>query len=200
MTRFFLVRHGQKTTPDPLLVGRTPGIHLSEHGRAQADAIAERLGAEEIARVVSSPLERARETAEPLARLKGLKVETMAEFHETDFGEWTGHTIDQLAGVSQWRRYNEFRSATPAPGGETMLQMQQRFVSGMLTLRGRYPSQGVAIFSHGDPLRAAIAYFAGAPVDFWHRFEIGVGSISVVDLGDDCVKIQKLNDVPLPNP
>lgn len=197
MTRFFLVRHGRKTTPDPLLVGRTPGIHLSDHGRAQALAIAGRLAPEPIAHVVASPVERAGETAQPLAEKRGLSVEVDAAFHETDFGEWTGRTVDELAPQSQWRHYNQFRSGTRAPGGETMLEMQQRFVAGMLALRDRFPGKAVAVFSHGDPIRAAITYFAGAPVDFWSRFEIGVGSISVVDLGEEHVQIERLNEVPL---
>jgi broad specificity phosphatase PhoE len=198
MTRFYLVRHGEKVTPDELLVARAPGVDLSERGRAQAEAIAARLVREPIRHVASSPLERAQQTAAPLAARFNLPVSVDEAFNEFDFGQWTRRSVHDLADDVHWKRFNAFRGSTRPPGGETMLEIQSRFLAGMLRLRGEFPDQGVAIYSHGDPIRAAVAYFAGSPIDFWPRFEISVGSITTILLSEDSVQIWQVNEVPLP--
>ena len=198
MTRFYLIRHGEKDTPDRVLATRAPNVHLTPKGRAQAEAIAALLASETIDHVVSSPMERAQETAAPLAQLKQLHVEVDAAFNEFDFGDWTMKSIDELAGGETWKNFNLFRSATAAPGGESMHQVQARFVSGLLRLRDRFTDRAVAVFSHGDPIRSAIAHFAGSPLDFWHRFDISVGSVSTLDLSASSAQLVQLNRVPLP--
>ena len=77
-----------------------------------------------------------------------------------------------------------------------MLDVQARFVGGLLRLRERFPDGRVAIFSHGDPIRAGVAHFAGSPLEFWARFEISVGSVSTVDLSGDGACLVQLNVVP----
>lgn len=196
MTRFYLVRHGEKASPPSLLVARSPGVPLTERGKRQADAIARRLQRESIDHVFASPMERAQQTAAPLAWQKGLAVEILEGIHEFHFGEWTNRSIESLAGLPGWASFNSFRSGTRAPGGELMLEIQGRFVGEMLRLRERFPEAGIALFSHGDPIRAAIMYFAGTPLDFWNRFEIGIGSISTVELNAESVRITRVNEVP----
>jgi probable phosphoglycerate mutase len=143
-------------------------------------------------------MERAQQTAAPLAAWLKLPVDVNPAFNEFDFGEWTMRSIHDLQGTPQWENFNRFRSATRVPGGETMLEVQSRFVHGMLALRDRFADGAVAIFSHGDPIRAAVNYFAGVPLDFWQRFEISVGSVTTIDLSDTHVQLQQVNEVPLP--
>lgn len=141
-------------------------------------------------------MERAQETAAPLSRLTQLPIETLEGLHEFDFGAWTNRRIDALKGSPGWEPFNAFRSGTRAPGGESMVEVQARFVGAMLQLHERSPDEGVALFSHGDPIRAALMYFSGTPLDFWHRFEISLGSISVIELTAQGVQITGINEVP----
>jgi broad specificity phosphatase PhoE len=90
-TLFLLVRHGLTPTTGKVLPGRAPGLHLADTGQSQANAAAERIAAlKTVDAVYASPLERARETAAPIAKAKGLKVQIDKGLLECDFGEWTG--------------------------------------------------------------------------------------------------------------
>jgi probable phosphoglycerate mutase len=195
VTTFYLIRHGEKDADERLMVGRTRGIHLSSRGQEQAAAIAERLRECRIQHVFSSPLERARETAAPLARVRGVEVQLLEGLHEYDFGEWTGMSQDELRTIPEWQNFNSFRSATRPPGGEAMLEVQERFVREMVRLRAAYPNDEVALVSHGDPLRAAVCYFVGMPLDLYQRIEINVASISVLTLDQHGVQLVRLNEI-----
>ncbi len=194
MTTFYLIRHAEKDARDDVLAGRTPGIGLNERGRRQAEAIARRLAAERIEAVCASPMQRARETAEALARRVGVEVQTRAGLHEIEFGEWTGRTFAELEAVESWKRFNRFRSGTRVPGGETIAEVQTRFVAEMLRLREAYPDSGVALVSHGDPIRVALGYFLGAPLDHFERIEVGLASISVVAIDEFGARVLRMND------
>jgi probable phosphoglycerate mutase len=194
VTTFYLIRHGKKDADEQLIVGRTRGIHLNSRGREQAAAIAERLGACGIRHVYSSPLERARETAAPLARVRGVEVQLLEGLHEYDFGEWSGMSQETLRTIPEWKNFNSFRSGTKPPRGETMLEVQERFVREMVRLRMEFPNDEVALVSHGDPLRAAICYFLGMPLDLFQRIEISVASISVLTLDEHGAQLVRLNE------
>ena len=196
MTTFYLIRHAEKASPLDVLTGRSPGISLTETGRRQAERIAQHLAAKPIRSIVSSPLERAQETAAPLARTLRLSVELSPAITELDFGTWTRRTLGSLAGDPQWDAFNSFRSSNAPPGGESMLAAQARFVAEMQRLSAARPDEHVALVSHGDPIRAALLFFTGAPLDCWSRFEISVGSISVVTLSRYEAVIQSLNHMP----
>ena len=93
------------------IAGRTSGVHLNDAGRQQAAALAGRLGGLPVAAIRSSPLERAMETAQPLAAALGLPVAQDAGLNEVDFGEWTGRTLIELDGLAEWRDFNERRGS-----------------------------------------------------------------------------------------
>jgi broad specificity phosphatase PhoE len=194
MTRFLLIRHAVTDATDKRLVGRSAGVRLNEQGRALAQALAERLSAAPIAAIYSSPLERTLETAEPMVRLLGIDAVPCEDFLEVEFGEWTDAAFDQLSGQLSFQRFNSFRSCSRIPGGEFMLQAQSRMVIGLDRLRGRHPQQTVAVFSHGDMIKAAIAYYAGVPLDLFKRIEISPASVSVVEIDDDTVRLLTVND------
>lgn len=145
--------------------------------------------------VYSSPLERAMETAAPIALLAGLPVRTSEAFAEIQFGEWTGRTLDELSNISEWRRFNTQRSVMRIPGGELMLEVQARVLTEMETMRARHPDGYVAIVSHMDVIKAAIAHFAGIHLDLLFRFEIAPASVSVVEMNEYGPRIVSLNDM-----
>ena len=160
----------------------------------QALQLANRLRGKRVIAVYSSPLERALETAEPIARNAGVAVQTSDAFGEIHFGEWTGRTLEELAPLPEWQRFNTQRSTTRIPGGELMLEVQARVLSELQGLQTTYPEQTVAVVSHGDVIRAAVAHYAGIPLDLLSRFEISPASVSVVEVNEHGPRIVSLND------
>src|SRR5687767_2098663 len=109
-TTFLLIRHGLHELGGDIIAGRTPGVHLSDAGRTQADGLCARLADVSIDAIYSSPMERTIETAQPLATRRGLTVEHSPELLEIDFGDWTGKSLHELRGSPGWREWNSFRS------------------------------------------------------------------------------------------
>lgn len=194
MTRFLLIRHGMTDLVDRAIAGWAPGVHLNDQGRAQAARLAERLAGAPIKAIYSSPLERARETAEPISRGLGLVTQIIEEVGEIVFGEWTGRELSELGNDPLWRRFNSLRSLTRAPGGETQLETQARMISALERLRDLHPDQTIAVVSHADVIKSAIAHYAGIPLDLIHRIEISVASVSVVEVGENNPRIVCVNN------
>jgi probable phosphomutase (TIGR03848 family) len=182
MTSFYLIRHALNDFVGQRLAGWMPGIHINDEGRLQARRLAAKLAPVGITEIYSSPLERAQETAQPLAEAARLKVETRQSFVEIQTGEWAGKTFAELKEDPQWQAFNQFRSGARVPGGELMLETQTRMVAAMLELRGAHPNGKIAIVSHADPIRAALVFFLGMPLDFYQRIEVGPASYSIVTL------------------
>ena len=193
MTTFLLIRHATNDTVGKSIAGWSD-VSLNEEGRAQAERLAGRLAGARVAALYSSPLARARETAAPLARALGLEVQTSEALGEIRFGDWTGRTLDELDRDPRWRSFNTFRSATRVPGGELMLEAQTRFVAELERLRERHPRASVAVVSHGDLIKAAVAHYAGIHLDLFQRIEIGPASASIVEVDDHGPRILLLND------
>jgi probable phosphomutase (TIGR03848 family) len=193
MTRFFLIRHATTDAVGKHLSGRMKGVHLNEEGRLQAANLAERLQHVTFQAVYSSPLERAIETAEALSKLKNIKTIINENFLELDFGDWTNKTFEELEGEHAFNQFNKLRSCTRIPGGELMLEGQARFIKGIEALYKTHPGQNIAIISHSDMIKSAIAYYAGVHLDLFHRIEISPASVSVVELYEDTARIMLVN-------
>lgn len=193
MTRFLLIRHATNNTIGKRFAGRMEGVHLNEEGQAQAQRLAERLSSLPIHALYSSPLERAVQTAEPLAKALNLPVVTCEDFIEMNLGQWTNTTFQDLAGEPHFKLFNVFRSCTRIPGGELMLEAQLRMINGLQQLAARHRNQTVAVFSHGDPIKAAVAYYAGIHLDLFQRLEISPASVSVIELYEETARIMLLN-------
>lgn len=196
MTTFHLVRHAEKTGGD-VLAGRTPGVHLTAHGREQAQRLAVFLASGRIDRIFTSPLERAIETAAPLGEAKRLTPAANVALDEMNLGEWTGKKPSELAHDRTFARFNQFRSGTAAPGGETMLDVQARVVGAMLRWRDEHPADTLVLVTHAEPIRAALLYFAGAALDHWARFSIDVGAVCTVLLDRDTAIVTRVNARPV---
>ncbi|MGR6036319.1 MAG: histidine phosphatase family protein [Candidatus Nitrosoglobus sp.] len=190
---FFLVRHGETNAVGRLLTGRKPGVHLNAQGWWQAEQLVERLRDVPIQALCASPLERAQETAQPLALERGLKVCALPEIHEIDYGDWQGYSIEELALDSYWTEYNQYRSLHRVPGGESLAEVQLRMMRGIERLRAECQEGPVVLISHGDPIKALLAYILGIPLDFIARFEIQPGSVSVVEIGAHEPRVLCLN-------
>ena len=180
MTVFHLVRHAEHSLLGRVLTGRMPGVPLNERGRAQALRLARHFAGRAVSAVVSSPLQRAQETAGPIAVALGLEVATDAGLDEIDFGDWTGMTFEALQGAPGWQAWNQFRGTAPTPGGETMLEALARALRCLARWRQAVPDGEVVLVSHQDVLRAVLAHGLGMPLDLMQRMELGAGSCSVL--------------------
>ncbi len=194
MAVFLLIRHGLTDFVDMAISGRMPNVHLSPRGMEQAESLAERLAGAPIKALMSSPLERTRETATPISRRLGIEIRISEMINEVDFGEWTGRRMDELMHSGHWKNYNLFRSGVRIPGGESMPEVQKRIVAQMEILRAEFNDSAVALVSHGDVIRAAVAYYAGIALDLFTRVTIDVASISVISVDDYGARILRVND------
>jgi probable phosphoglycerate mutase len=193
-----LVRHAAHPLVDTTLCGRKPGVGLGEAGRAQAERLAERLAGRAVAEVRTSPMERAAEPAGPVARRLGLDPVVAEDLIEIDFGAWTGRRFDELDGDPAWTRWNTVRSQTRPPGGETMLEAQTRIVRHLEALRTTHAGRSVALVTHGDLIKAALAYHLGLTLDGWSRFDVSPASVSTLQLSDWGSKVISLNEATPP--
>jgi probable phosphomutase (TIGR03848 family) len=180
VTVFALIRHASHVLLGHAIVGRTPGVQLSTSGLREAEALAQRLENSPIRALYSSPLERARATAGPIADRLRLDVQIADELNEIDYGEWTNRALADLHDLDEWRRFNLFRSGSGVPGGETMLEVQARMLWLVDRCCSAHPEQTVALISHGDVIRATLAYYLGTPLDLFQRIEISPASLSIV--------------------
>lgn len=194
-TRVLLIRHGiNDYVKSGRLAGRLPGVHLNEEGQAQALALAQRLLAAPLAAIYSSPLERAQETATPLAEQRGLAVQPLPEVLESDCGEWAGQAVADLRETDLWRQIQVCPSITRFPGGENAAEIQARMVAAIEKLRILHPGQTIAVVSHADPIKLALAFYIGLPLDLYQRLEIGPASISELALMPWRPVMVRLND------
>jgi probable phosphoglycerate mutase len=170
-----------------------PGWQLNAKGRAQARWLAQQLSRLPIGRVYTSPLERARETAESIAAPLGLQAQISDDLGEIRFGAWEGSSFEDLEPQPEWRAYNSGRSWSRPPGGELMVEVQHRMVRRVDCLRKRHPNETVALVSHCDPLRALVCYCLGVSLDHITRFELDPGSVSVLEIMPWSVQVVSLN-------
>lgn len=194
MTRFLLIRHATTDAVGKRLSGRSPGMSLNEEGRKQAQQLAQRLAAVPVAAVYSSALERAVQTADPVAKQHNVKTIVHPDFLEIDFGEWTGCGFEELAIQQQFQRFNSFRSCTRIPGGELMMEAQLRIINGLEKLFLQHRSEAIAVVTHSDLIKSAIAYYAGIHLDMFQRIEISPASVSIIEIGEETARILLVND------
>jgi probable phosphoglycerate mutase len=193
VTTFLLIRHGSTDLVGKALAGRMPGVSLDANGRNQAQQLATRLIDRQVTVIYSSPLERAVETAEPLAQRAGIPILIRDGLTEIDFGVWQGKTVTELEDDREWRRFNMLRGSAPAPEGELMLEVQARMARELDDLRRLHPNQTVAVFSHADVIKAALMMYMGMPLDFHLRLEISPASVSVIELAEWGPRIVSVN-------
>jgi probable phosphoglycerate mutase len=192
-TIFHLIRHAAHDRIGTVLVGRLNGVHLSLAGRAEAKELARAFAREEISAVISSPRERAQETAEPIAQELGLTMRISNALDEVNFGGWQGQSFSGLAGDQGWQRWNTFRSMTRPPRGEMIAEVQSRMMGEMLHLHATDPGGEFILVSHAEPIRASLLLVLGLSADLWSRIEIEPASISTIVLDETGGRILRMN-------
>ncbi len=201
MATLVLVRHARSTANvSGILTGRQPGVHLDETGREQAAKTGERLEAVPLAAIVTSPLERCRETAKALAAAQHERVRVTSErgLLECDYGEWEGRKLGQLARLKLWKAVQRHPSGVTFPGGEAMAQMSARAVAAVRRHDARVeaaagPNAVWAAVTHGDLVKAILADALGLHLDQFQRIHVDPASVSVVRYTPDSAYVLQSN-------
>lgn len=184
VTVVLLVRHARTPTTGTTLPGRAPGLHLAERGHEEARAVAARLAPlPRLAAVYSSPLERAQETALPIARACRLEVTAEPGLLECDVGEWTGAALKDLRRRPEWRAIQRYPSGFRFPGGESFTEMQARVTATLARLVAAHPGRTVVAVSHADPIKTAVAHALGTHLDLFQRIVISPASVTAIAYG-----------------
>ncbi len=188
MTTLILVRHGRTTAnATGVLAGRTKGVKLDDLGREQAARAGERLAALTLTALVTSPLERTRETAAAIGSRQRvpIKASTDRSLIECDYGDWQGQTLATLTKDKLWRTVQQQPSAVTFPGGESMVDIAARAVTGVRRRNAQLSAdhgEGAiwAAVSHGDVIKAIVGEALGQHLDLFQRIIIDPASITVI--------------------
>ena len=195
-TTILLVRHGVTGTTGKVLPGRAPGLHLSTKGVEQAQRTAQRLSelSPSATALYASPLERTRETAAPIASALGLRVRAERGLLECDFGDWTGKTLSSLRKKPEWRSVQNSPSTFRFPQGESFTEMQLRMWTTLERLAHSHEGQTIVVVSHADPIKAAVTYAQGVPLDLFQRTVISTCSVSAMMLSGSSPVVLSVNN------
>jgi probable phosphoglycerate mutase len=184
-TTLLLVRHGTTSSTGIVLPGRAPKLHLTERGVVEAQGVAARIA--ELTRVpvalYMSPLERAKETAAPIAKALHLRSRVERGLLECDFGLWTGKKLAWLAKRPEWRAVQQSPSTFRFPEGESFVEMQLRMWSTLEKLAKLHRGETIVVVSHADPIKAAVTFAQGVPLDLFQRTVISTCSVSAIIIG-----------------
>lgn len=202
--QLMLIRHAKNDWVGDRLAGWTPGVHLNDEGRQQAEALGARLAHLPITAIYSSPLERAVETAQAVAAHHDLKVQILEDVGETRYGEWTGASLEELYKTELWPVVQVYPSGARFPGGENLRETQARAVAAIDALRDAHPEESdiVAVVSHADVIKAAVAHYVGLHLDLFQRLAVSPASLSVIQFNKFGPRLVCLNDtgsVPEPH-
>lgn len=198
MPTILLIRHGETDyVKKKLLAGRIPGIHLNENGQRQATQLAEALRAIPIAAIYSSPLERALETANPIADGRDIQIQPVPGLMDTDIGEWQGAELKKLRKLPEWKQVQQAPSRFRFPGGDSFVEQQARLIAEVERIAHLHnPNDLVALVFHADPIKMVMAYYLGMPLDAFQRLACGAGSLSVLLLGETSAMLVQMNVRP----
>jgi probable phosphoglycerate mutase len=198
MSTLLLIRHGENEyTKKGKLAGHLPNVHLNERGQQQAQALGEAFKDVPITAIYSSPLERAIETATPIATARGLQVQTEARLIETNVGKWQGRSLAALRLTKNWKVVQNAPSRAQFPEGETFYECQTRIVATLDSILKKHkPKDIIACVFHADPIKLAVAYYLGMPLDHFQRLGCDTGSVSALFIGEMGANLMKLNQRP----
>lgn len=201
MSTVVLVRHGRSTAnAEGVLAGRSPGIGLDDTGRAEAAATAARLREVEFAAIVTSPMERCRQTAAAIAEALSNPpaVTTDDAITECDYGDWQGRKLSELADEDLWKVVQGHPSAARFPGGESLRTMQYRAVGAIRghasAIHGTHGTDAVWLaVSHGDIIKSVLADALGLHLDEFQRINVAPASVSIVHYGSSHTSVVTMN-------
>ena len=199
MPLLLLIRHGENDfVKTGKLPGHTPGVHLNERGQKQAQALGEALKAVPIKAIYSSPLERAMETAEPIATSHKLEIIREAGLMDANVGKWQGKSLKTLRLTNAWKVVQHSPSRFQFPEGESFVELQTRIVNALegIVRKHNKPKDIIAVVFHADPIKLAVAHFLGLPLDHFQRLSCDTGSMTALLAGEMGANLIKLNQRP----
>lgn len=188
MATVILARHGRTSAnTSGVLAGRSKGVHLDDLGEKQAAAAGQRVAGIPLAAIVSSPLDRCRETAAAISAAQTSRVAVRGDrgVAEVDYGEWTGQAMKDLVKLPLWKTVQAHPAGVVFPGGESMAAMSARVVSAVrrwdALIEAEHGPEAVWLLSsHGDPIKAVLADALGMHLDAFQRIVVDPGSLSIV--------------------
>jgi probable phosphomutase (TIGR03848 family) len=198
MSTVLLVRHGLTAMTGPVLAGRTPGVHLDDRGRKQAEALAQRLAVLSLSAVVTSPMERCVETAEAVRQAQHGEPAWQVDDRliECGYGDWTGKPIKDLAKDPLWKLVQTQPSAVRFPAGESLAEMAARAVAAIRDWDGRLGNDAVWVAcTHGDIIKAITADALGLHLDQFQRIVPDPCSVSAIRYTATRPYVLRVNDV-----
>lgn len=199
MPTLLLIRHGENEyVKTGKMAGRLPGVHLNERGQKQAQALGEALKDVPIKAIYSSPLERAQETAKPIADARKLQININPNLLDTDVGKWQGKSLKVLRLYKSWKIVQNSPSRFQFPVGESFLDLQRRIANALeeIVRKHNKPHDIVAVVFHADPIKLAVSHFLGLPLDNFQRLSCDTGSLTAIYASESGANLVKLNQRP----
>ncbi|MCU0514932.1 MAG: MSMEG_4193 family putative phosphomutase [Anaerolineae bacterium] len=197
MTQLLLIRHAVNDyVKTGKLAGWLPGVHLNAEGQAQAQALGQRLAHAPLRHIYASPLERTMETAAAIqVHHPALTVQPLAEIGEVRYGDWEGMSLSVLRGRKMWQVIQEYPSRAEFPNGETLRGAQTRMIDALEKLVSTHPGEMLAVVSHADMIKMAVAHYLGTHLDNFQRIEIAPASVTTLILGHSRPYVATVNDM-----
>ena len=199
MPLLLLIRHGENDyVKTGKMAGRLPGIHLNERGQKQAAMLGEALKGIPIKAVYSSPLERAMETAAPIASARKLQVIQEPDVMDADIGKWQGKSWKVLRLTKVWKIVQNAPSRFRFPDGESFPEMQTRIANALERILKKHnkPRDIIVVVFHADPIKLAVSHFLGLPLDNFQRLSCDTGSLTAIYASESGANLVKLNQRP----
>ncbi|MBI5950519.1 MAG: histidine phosphatase family protein [Chloroflexi bacterium] len=199
MPLLLLIRHGENDyVKTGKLAGRLPGVHLNQRGQDQARALGEALKDVPLKAIYSSPLDRAMETAAPIASARGLEIIPEPDLMEVNVGKWQGKSVKVLRLMKVWKIVQNSPSRFRFPEGESFPEMQTRITGALerITKKHNKPQDIVAVVFHSDPIKLTVAHFLGMPLDHFQRLGCDTGSLTAMYISESGANLVKLNQRP----
>lgn len=185
-TTVLLIRHGVTAWHTEGRVLGQRDVPLSAEGVAQAEEVAANLAGVKLGEVLSSPLQRAVQTAEIIGREASIEVARDPRLNDFKLGKWTGMSYDEVAADAEYQRFLRDPASTGIPGGESLLEIQRRAVAAVEQALSDAPSgDAVAIVTHAGVIRVLLSHYMGSPPANYHRIRVNPGSISILSFADD---------------
>jgi len=180
------------------MAGRLPGIHLNERGQKQAQALADAPKDVPIKAIYSSPLERAMETAQPIADARKLTIQQEPDLMDTNVGKWQGRSLKVLRLTKVWKIVQNAPSRFRFPEGESFPETQLRIANVLerIVQQHKKPQDIIAVIFHADPIKLAVSHFLGLPLDHFQRLGCDTGSLTLLHLNEMGANLVKLNQRP----
>jgi probable phosphoglycerate mutase len=193
-----LIRHGENEfVKTGKMAGQLPDVHLNERGRKQAAELAEALKPVPLKAIYASSLERAVETAEPIAEGRKLEIQLRPQLMDNNIGKWHGRTLKQLRRIKKWKIVQQAPSRFTFPDGESFLETQTRIASCLDEIAASHKQKDiVAVVFHADPIKLAVAHYLGMPLDHFQRLACDTASVTVLYVSETGAHLIKLNQKP----